>query len=269
MPGFAILLKQCRILDGNTCKSGFNKRHDVLHVVMPRYGSQCGENQALEARLKRKDVGTYDAQHHCETAVRDCQSFEAEVESVLRRALREECFYQMDNLRSRYQAYITDVLKIAFPNDDIVHDLQMSVMEMPDTDELIEYNTELKAYTVYRERCKLSLFRLFGSTHYEDTEYRDVVDMNPIFDEVQTAVLDFSQNNIRNFKKKASEALDTAKESLITIMDSKINEMKNLEAQISAAGQNKKQKEEQKREIEAKISWYDAFQAKLQKILSI
>ena len=223
----------------------------------------------LEARLKKKDVGTYDAQHHCETAVRDCQSFEAEVESVLRRALREECFYQMDNLRSKYQAYITDVLKMAFPNDDIVHDLQMSVMEMPDTDELITYNTELKEYTVYKERHKWSLARLFGSTHYKVTKYRDVVDMNPIFDEVQTAVLDFSQNNIRNFKKKASDALDTAKESLISIMDSKINEMRNLEAQISAAGQNKKQKEAQKREIEAKITWYDAFQAKLQKILSI
>jgi hypothetical protein len=52
-------------------------------------------------------------------------------------------------------------------------------------------------------------------------------------------------------------------------MDSKINEMKNLEAKISVAGQNKKQKEAQKREIESKITWYDAFQAKLQKILSI
>ena len=72
-----------------------------------------------------------------------------------------------------------------------------------------------------------------------------------------------------SLKTISAISLETAKESLISIMDSKINEMKNLEAQISAAGQNQKQKEAQKREIEAKITWYDAFQAKLQKILSI
>ena len=175
----------------------------------------------------------------------------------------------MESLRARYQEYITNVLKMAFPNDDVVHDLQMSVMEMPDTDELIDYNTHTEYYEVKVERSRWNPARWFGSKYRTEEREREVVDMNPIFDEVQTAVLDFSQNNIRNFKKKASEALETAKESLISIMDSKINEMKNLEAQISAAGQNQKQKEAQKREIEAKITWYDAFQAKLQKILSI
>ena len=75
--------------------------------------------------------------------------------------------------------------------------------------------------------------------------------------------------NMRNFKKQANAGLDAAKEQLIAIMDAKREEMDKLGEAISAASQNKAEKEARKREAEKKIAWFQEFHGKLQKILAI
>ena len=99
--------------------------------------------------------------------------------------------------------------------------------------------------------------------------YGESVDLEPIYKEVTEAVRDFTQENLRKFEKQANAGLDTAKEQLIAIMDTKRKEMDELERAISVASKNKDEKEARKRETEKKIAWFQEFHSKLQKILAI
>lgn len=222
--------------------------------------------ETLKRRLDRGNVSSeYEARNLCERAESDCKTFEASVESTLKKALRDECYTQMDQLREKYQAYIISVLKTAFPENDKVRELEFSVFDMPNTDEMISDNTHYETVVVGKKRVWWKLW--LGTV--DITEDRERIDLSPIFTEVANAVRDFTQENLRNFKKQANAGLDAAKEQLIAIMDAKQKEMNELEKAISAAGKSKAEKEARKREAEKKIAWFQEFHGKLQKILAI
>ena len=226
--------------------------------------------EKLKRRLDRGDTTSYyEAQQSCERAENDCKEFEIDVQLTLKKALKEECYTQMDQLRERYQAYITNVLKTAFPKNDKVRELEISVLDMPNTEEMISENTHTQYYEVKVERSRWNPMRWFGSKYRTETREREVIDMSPIYKEVADAVRDFTMTNMRNFKKQANAGLDAAKEQLIAIMDAKREEMDKLGEAISAASQNKAEKEARKREAEKKIAWFQEFHGKLQKILAI
>jgi len=226
--------------------------------------------EKLKRRLDRGDTTSYyEAQQSCERAENDCKEFEIDVQLTLKKTLKEECYTQMDQLRERYQAYITNVLKTAFPKNDKVRELEISVLDMPNTEEMISENTHTQYYEVKVERSRWNPMRWFGSKYRTETREREVIDMSPIYKEVADAVRDFTMTNMRNFKKQANAGLDAAKEQLIAIMDAKREEMDKLGEAISAASQNKAEKEARKREAEKKIAWFQEFHGKLQKILAI
>ena len=228
--------------------------------------------EKLRRRLERGDVSSqYEAERLCESAKSDCSTFEIDVQSTLKKALKEECYTQMDQLRKKYQAYITSVLETAFPEGK-VRELEFSVFEMPDTDEMISDNTRTEQVCVgsHKESFWGSwlTFGMWKKT-VKDYEDRTHIDLTPIYKEVADAVRDFTMTNIRNFKKQANKDLDASKDQLIAIMDAKQDEMNALEQKISAAGKNKAEKEARKREAEKKIAWFQEFHGKLQKILAI
>ena len=226
--------------------------------------------EKLRRRLDRGDISSYyEAQQSCERAENDCKEFEMEVELTLKKALREECYSQMDQLREKYQTYITSVLKTAFPENQKVRELEISVLDMPDTGEMISENTHTQYYEVQVERSRWNPARWFGSKYRTETREREVVDMSPIYREVVEAVRDFTMTNVKKFKKQANAGLDVAKEQLISIMDAKQKEMDKLGEAIAVASRDKSEKEARKREAEKKIAWFQEFHGKLQKILAI
>lgn len=220
----------------------------------------------LRRRLNRGNVSsTYEARQLCERAENDCKEFEIDVQLTLKKTFKDESYTQMDQLRDKYQAYITSVLRTAFPENDKVRELEFSVFDMPDTDELISDNTAYETVVVGKKRVWWKLW--LGTV--DITEERESVDLEPIYKEVTEAVRDFTMENLRKFKKQANAGLDTAKEQLIAIMDTKRKEMDELERAISVASKNKDEKEARKREAEKKIAWFQEFHSKLQKILAI
>lgn len=220
----------------------------------------------LRRRLNRGNVSsTYEARQLCERAENDCKEFEIDVQLTLKKTFKDESYTQMDQLRDKYQAYITSVLRTAFPENDKVRELEFSVFDMPDTDELISDNTAYETVVVGKKRVWWKLW--LGTV--DITEERESVDLEPIYKEVTEAVRDFTQENLRKFEKQANAGLDTAKEQLIAIMDTKRKEMDELERAISVASKNKDEKEARKREAEKKIAWFQEFHSKLQKILAI
>lgn len=227
----------------------------------------------LESTLKQKGLSVSAAERICTNVEVDCKEFALSVETTLKRALNSECFYQMDQLRTEYQDNIMERINKAFPGNNEVRELEISVMKMPKTEEMVRENThgEWKERTVWRERAKWSLWRLFGSKKYKDTEeYCDErVDLTPAHKEVFASVTGFTQKIIANFRKQAGEALDESKKLLLGLMDAKEKELAGLGAKISAAANNKKIKEKEKKDAETKLAWYKDFQSRLHKILEL
>ena len=227
----------------------------------------------LESTLKQKGLSVSAAERICTNAEVDCKEFALSIETTLKRALNSECFYQMDQLRKEYEKSVMDRLNKAFPGNNEVRELEISVMKMPKTEEMVRENThgEWKERIVWRERAKWSLWRLFGSTQYKDTEsyYDEKVDLTPAHKEVFASVTGFTQKIIANFRKQAGEALDESKKLLLNLMETKEKELAGLGAKISAAANNKKAKEKEQKDAEEKIAWYKDFQSRLHKILEL
>ena len=223
----------------------------------------------LQKRLCTGGISPHEARQLCGKVENKCKDFEIVVQEILEKALKEECYFQLDCLREKYQVFITNILKEAFPQNENIQKLELSVLQMPNTGEMISDNTRPEYYEVKVERSKWNPMRWFGSKYTTEERERDIVDLKPFYNEVSDSIRNFTQDNIRKFRKEANKDLDVSKEQLIFIMDSKLQEMKKIEQAITLASKNKAEKEAQKQDAEMKIAWFKEFHTELNKILTL
>jgi len=223
----------------------------------------------LQDKLRSEKISVNEATRLCESARRQCSEFSAEIEVVLREALKRECVSQVEALRERYQDYITNVLQEELPDNPELRKLQLSVLSLPSTSEMVEENEfwgDVWNPQHHTERCG---FLWLKKRWVGDYEKKQFVNLTPIRDTVCSELRDYTNSSIRTFKRNAAAYLESAKESLLDTMQSMNARVENISAQIRSYSRDTESAKKMKAELEEKVAWSECFMGKLKKVLSI
>lgn len=223
----------------------------------------------LQDKLRSEKISEMEATRLCESAKRQCAEFSAEIEVVLREALKKECVSQVESLRERYQDYITNVLNEDLPDSPELRKLQLSVLSLPSTNEMVEENKfwgEVWNPRHHTERCG---FLWLKKRWVGGPDHKEFVNLTPIRDTVCSELRGYTNSSIRSFKRNATAYLESAKESLIETMQNMNDRVAEISAQIRLCSRDTEAAKKLKHELEEKVTWSDRFMTKLNKVLSI
>ena len=223
----------------------------------------------LQDKLRSEKISVNDAERFCESARKQCMEFSAEIEVVLREALKRECIGQVETLRERYQDYITNVLKEELPDSPELRRLQLSVLSLPTASEMVQENKfwgKVWNPEHHTERCGFLWLKKRWVGGYDSKQF---VDLTPIRDTVCSELRDYTNASIRTFKRNAAAYLGSAKEALLETMQTMNGRIAEISAQIRLFSRNAESAKKMKEELEAKVAWSETFMGKLKKVLSI
>ena len=223
----------------------------------------------LQDKLRSEKISVNDAERLCESARKQCMEFSAEIEVVLRKALKRECIGQVEALRERYRDYITKVLMEELPDSPELRRLQLSVLSLPTTNEMVQENKfwdKVWNPEHHTERCGFLWLKKRWVGGYDSKQF---VDLTPIRDTVCSELRDYTNASIRAFERNAAAYLDGAKEALLETMQTMNGRVAEISAQIRSFSRNAENAKKMKAELEAKAAWSETFMGKLKKVLSI
>lgn len=227
----------------------------------------------LRDRLLREGVDSKDeARRLCEKAEHECNDYEIEVRHVLEKTLDEECYYQIDQLRSQYQDYIIHKLGKAFPAGSAAGKLEDIILNIPEAEDLINRNSKTESVCVgSHKEVFWGSWLTFGLWRKTVNDYKNVtkVNMRPIYEEFVEGIRLFTRKNRKAFSDQAEKDLKASKTELLKIMDEALQKLTELGVTITNASKDLEAKKAQRRNIQDKIEWFKDFNDKLQKTVNI
>lgn len=230
----------------------------------------------LRELLSDPKIPGREANHAIDEAIQKCNAFDTDVIVILRKALRDEYFGVMKNLRNEYQNYVESVLKETFPQDTTLRELQAVSMTMPSVTDLVQKHTEtIEEYDhsetegIWENWNFIKLNWTEASRTKDIYVDRDYVKLKAIGDEINSLLRSNIQEKINSFKKLASENVDTAKRTLLKVMDLVDVKVKEVQDQLIAMQNDKSKKEAIRAENQKKLDWFNDFRSRLQDILSV
>ena len=231
----------------------------------------------LTELLQNSRASKLEATHAFEKAAEQCKQFDAEVMASLSAALKTEYYSVMKAMRDDYQDYVVSVLKESFPDDEGLQELQGTVMEMPSVQEMIDTNLKTESQRVCVGSHEVSNstwwkpWTWFSTRTVNDYETRTVeyVDLTPIAAELSTSLRSSSQHNIDGFRDQATVNVESAKDTLLAIMDTIDKKIEDIQAKLLEAQNDHAAKEAMRQKNQEKLDWYNDFCRQLQDILAV
>ncbi len=198
-----------------------------------------------------------------------------DITTVIGEALQKDFLTGLEELRTEYEQNVQDILKKSFPKEDNngLREFQAEALRMPEVSSMIQANIEEKKILVgSHEESDSKWYNPFTwgrKKIVHDYEYKDVVNMGPIWDEFNSSLRQSVQETIDKANKQAEDQAEEGKRMVLKAMDD-IDRVwqENLENMRRAS----EDKEEAKKQIEENrqlIAWYEKFKQELNEVLAI
>lgn len=204
-----------------------------------------------------------------------CEKLMVDIGSTIQEGVERDFLGGLNAMRDEYEQYINDLLEKEFPSSEDMEllEFQKTAMQLPDIKSLVSENKYEKETSVgSHQESDSSWYNPFSwgrKKTVTDYEYTELVDMGPIWDELNNEFRLVVQTNIDNGSVIAEKKAEEGKQILLSAMDDIDRVWQENLAKMKSASKDKSQAEKQIAENQQMIDWYAEFRTELNDVLAI